>query len=111
MRTSTSCSPRDSNPWIGPTTCVCWTLDQHIHANGFKPSAADPCIYIKWVEGRPTSILSVYVDDCLLITHTIDMASIKQVLAKKFAIKDLGQVTSILGIEVAYNPEEGVLQL
>jgi hypothetical protein len=45
-------------------------------------------------------IISIYIDDCLLIANAINIPVLKQVLSNRFNLKDLGQVASILGVEV-----------
>ena len=56
-------------------------------------------------------IISVYIDDCPLIAHRDNMSTLKHVLSDRFEVKDLGPVTSILGIEVIRNETAGYLCL
>ncbi len=53
------------------------------------------------------SVVSIYVDDCLIIGRRLHVNKIKASLAKKFKIKDLGLVNSILGIEVLCDRGKG----
>ncbi len=53
--------------------------------------------------GGKLAIISIYVDDCLIIAHPDDVAAVKQILSDKFMMKDLGEATSMLGVEINYN--------
>ncbi len=85
-------------------------LDKHLRASGFSPVESDPCVYVKG-KGRDILIISVYVDDCLLIAADHNIGKLKSVLADCFKMKDLGPVHSIRGIEVICNEEAGTLHL
>ena len=63
-------------------------------ANGFEVSDADPALFIKH-DGLGVVRLLVHVDDLL--------AEAKQQLAMKFELRDLGEVTMYLGIEIVRN--------
>jgi len=52
--------------------------------NGFCPSSADPCVFIKIIE-KSIAIVSVYVDDLILIARTSEeMQYVKNLLTNKF---------------------------
>ena len=60
----------------------------------------EPYVYKK-VSGRTVTFLILYVDDILLIGNDVSMlTSIKSWLSKKFFMKDLEEVSYILGIKV-----------
>jgi hypothetical protein len=84
--------------------------DQHLHGIGFVSTSADPCIYIKG-QGHNIMVISIYIDNCLLIADNSNIPALKQILSDHFNMKDLGQVASILGIEVLHNKEAGLLCL
>jgi transposase InsO family protein len=86
------------------------TLDKQLRQLGFKPTDADPCIYVKRI-GRHLIIVSIYVDDLIIIGHRPDVDKIKNVISKYFKIKDLGPAKSILGIEIIRDRSKGTLQL
>ncbi len=77
-------------------------LDKHLHALQFQPLEADPCVYIR-KQGGNISVVSIYIDNCLIISKRPHVHEIKVSLAKKFKIKDLGPVNSILGIKVLHD--------
>nr|KYP69122.1 Retrovirus-related Pol polyprotein from transposon TNT 1-94 [Cajanus cajan] len=60
----------------------------------------EPCVY-KRVSGSIITLLVLYVDDILLIGNDVPtMQSTKIWLSKQFSMKDLGEVTYILGIKI-----------
>jgi hypothetical protein len=75
---------------------------------GLKPSHSDPSLY---TGTGPTGMwLLVYVDDLLMACkESTDLASFKASLQQHFPMKDLGVVTSYLGMEV--NRNRGTRQL
>lgn len=75
------------------------TFKKHLKRNGFRPTLADPCIFIKR-SGRDITLISVYVDDLLFLGNCKQVNAAKKLIAERFPIKDLGPVKSILGIEV-----------
>jgi hypothetical protein len=53
-------------------------FDMHMHMISFTPLEADPCIYIlKTAHNQPLTIVSVYVDDCLIIGLRMNVDRIK----------------------------------
>lgn len=85
-------------------------LDKHLRLNGFKALAADPCVYVKFENGKPM-IIALYVDDTIFITEPSLMAKLKKVLSSKFKMKDLGEARYILGIEVQRDAKTGRMYL
>ena len=79
----------------------CWNtaLDSHLKSIGLTQSQTDPCLYTG-KEGERI-LVAVYVDDILVATKTSKtMDRIKNCLAKKFNMKDLGNLKSFLGVQV-----------
>jgi len=67
---------------------------------GLKATNADPCVYIDQQDNELT-ILLVYVDDILLAsTNRGRVKQIKENLARRFALRNLGQAKFCLGIEI-----------
>jgi len=106
------------------------TLNQYLLDLGFESTPADQCVYSYHESSKRnkanknemhstfclnttncTVILSVYVDDLILIGHLNDIELLKKRLHERFKLKDLGHVTKILGITVHYNPNAGSLDL
>ena len=83
----------------------CWNvaLDSHLKSIGLQQSASDPCLYTA-PEGE-MAIVAVYVDDILIATESEKkMRELKKCLSKKFDVKDLGELTSFLGVQVNHDP-------
>ena len=80
-----------------------WYLqfDVIVTSLGFKENNADQCIYMRMNMGSFV-ILVLYVDDILLV---------KKILAKHFGMKDLGNASFVLGIEIHCDKSLGVLIL
>ena len=78
-------------------------LDSYLLVLGFKPTKSDKCIYVKWSNsGRPI-ILTLYVDDTLILYHQSDKlqwCNDKAKLNSKFPLEDLGPVDWILNMKV-----------
>lgn len=79
------------------------TLDNTLKDLGYKRLETDRCVYILQ-NGSDKILLSVYVDDMLMIgtTQNVLMNAINS-LSKKIDLKDLGEPKYILGIEVNRN--------
>lgn len=71
----------------------------------------DNCIYAKF-RGCEFVILVLYVDDILLASNNKDMLlETKVFLSSKFVMKDLGDASYVLGIEIHRDRTKGVLEL
>ena len=78
----------------------CWNMALHDHLTkiGFSQSVNDPCIYIS----EDFSVyLVVYVDDIIVATKSEQrMKEVKQTIAQKFTMKDLGELKYFLGVTI-----------
>lgn len=67
---------------------------------GFKQSQHDHCLFVKG-EGEEFIALVVYVDDVLITGPKLEkIDEVKEYLHKAFTIKDLGQASYFLGVEL-----------
>jgi hypothetical protein len=67
---------------------------------GFKENTVDRCIYLK-VSGSKFIFLILYVDDILLASSNLGILhEIKKFLSKNFEMKDIDEVTYVIGIEI-----------
>ena len=91
----------------------CWNaaLDEHLCSIGFTQSTSDPCIYT--LEGeRGLVILGVHVDNIMLAAESDKrMSEVKQALAEKFAVKDMGELKYVLGVTVDQLSDPGAIWL
>ena len=80
----------------------CWNaaLDSCLKGMGFSQSNSDPCIYHS-VAGGEVFYIGVYVDDTLLAGQNEKrIQEVKDALAQKFDIKDMGKLHYFLGMSV-----------
>jgi hypothetical protein len=90
-----------------------WYLkfDKIIRTFGFTENIVDNCIYVKF-KGSRFTILVLYVDDILLACSDKNMLhETKNFLSSKFDMKDLGEASYVLGIEIHRDRSKGVLGL
>jgi hypothetical protein len=79
-----------------------WYLkfDDVVTSLGFEENKVDQCIYLK-VSGSKYIFLVLYVDDILLASNDLGILfETKQTLTKYFDMKDLGEASFVLGIEI-----------
>ena len=73
---------------------------QVITSFGFKVNTVDNCVYQKF-NGSKFIFMVLYVDDILFVTIDIGILNeTKKFLSKNFEIKDLGEVSFVLGIQI-----------
>ena len=78
---------------------------------GFVENTIDTCIYMK-VTGSQFVILVLYVDDILLAANDKGMLrDVKAFLSKNFEMKDMGEASYVIGIEIFCDRSQGVLGL
>ena len=67
---------------------------------GFKPSVADPCVFLQ-TNRTSFSMIFTHVDDLSLICDSAHQIQwLKGELAKYFPISDLGEAHHLLGIKI-----------
>ena len=78
---------------------------------GFKSSAADPCVFVRM--SREEYIISViYVVDLMIFCKTKDnITNIKNSLKEEFSIKDLGDLKYYLGNEIHRKRKDGTIMM
>jgi len=90
-----------------------WYLkfDETIRKFGFKENEEDTCIYTKFKNGK-FIFLILYVDDILLASSDVQiLRETKNFLSSNFDMKDLGEASYVLGIEIHRDRKKGVLGL
>jgi len=70
----------------------------------FKQCESDPCIFV-YANGKDEkTYIALYVDDFIIAgENEDDIARIKQLLAQRFDMKDLGIARTFLGMEIEYD--------
>ena len=85
------------------------TLASYLGTLGFTPSKFDQCLFVN-PETKIT--LSVFVDDINVFGPDDDaLADLLQKINQRFKLRDLGSVSSYLGMEVSYDRPSGHLKL
>ena len=78
---------------------------------GFKENTIDRCIYLK-VSGSKFIFLILYVDDILLANSDLGLFhTTKKFLSENFEMKDMGEATYVIGIEIFRDRSRGLLGL
>ena len=78
---------------------------------GFQENTVDRCIYMK-VSGSKFIFLVLYVDDILLATNDLGLLhQTKKYLSQNFEMKDMGEATYVIGIEIFRDRSQGLLGL
>ncbi|RVW36414.1 Retrovirus-related Pol polyprotein from transposon TNT 1-94 [Vitis vinifera] len=86
-------------------------FDQVITSFGFKENTVDQCIYLKF-SGSKFIILVLYVDDILLASSDVGLLhETKRFLSSKFDMKDIGNASFVLGIQIHRDRSKGILGL
>src|SRR5215813_4706451 len=82
-----------------------WNIrfDTTIKSYNFEQNIDEPCVY-KHVIDEKVVFLVIYVDDILLIGNNIKILSdMKTWLANQFQMKDLGEASYVLGIQILWD--------
>jgi len=86
------------------------TINSFLKEKGFCKVNSDPCIYI-YLSSSGKVIIFLYVDDFLIAALPSLLNSIKQMLDQRFRMKDLGEATSLLNIEIIRNQQQQTIML
>ena len=87
----------------------CWNkrIDTFLMKQGFKVSAADPCLYIR-IKGGKKLLLALYVDDGLLAaTDMQDLISFISQMEAEFEIT-VTEASYFLGVEIEKNADGSI---
>lgn len=75
-------------------------FDSYVAILGFSKFQVDHSVYVKRLDDNFV-ILTLYVDDVLLIVNNMNMAKlVKGLLAQHFDMKDFGQTNFIFGMQI-----------
>ena len=71
----------------------------------------EPCVY-KHIKEKNVVFLVLYVDDILLVGNDVEtLSNVKKWLVKQFQMKDLGEASYILGIQIIRDRKNNLLAL
>jgi transposase InsO family protein len=90
-----------------------WYIKFHkvITSYGFIENFVDQCIYLKVSESK-VIFLVLYVDDILLASSDLGLLhETKQFLSQNFEMKDLGEASYVIGIEIHRDRNQRILKL
>ncbi|CAI7853272.1 unnamed protein product [Closterium sp. NIES-53] len=88
------------------------TLRTTLAALGFAPSTADPSLFLRTDTTLPPFYVLVYVDDLVFATaDTEALAHVKSELQKRHTCKDLGELTSYLGLRITWDRAQRTITL
>jgi hypothetical protein len=90
-----------------------WYIKFHkvITSYGFIENLVDQCIYLK-VSGSKVIFLVLYVDDILLASNDLGLLhETKRFLSQNFEMKDLGEASYVIGIEIHRDRKQRILKL
>ena len=88
-----------------------YKFHQVVVSFGFETNAIDDCMYHKFC-GSKYILLILYVDDILLATNDKEILhETKRFLLKKLEMKDLGEASFVLGIQIYRDHPQGILRL
>lgn len=78
---------------------------------GFEMNSVEDCVYHKF-SGSKHIFLLLYVDDILLATNDVGtLLETKSFLSSNFEMKDLGEASFVLGIQIHRDRSRGILGL
>ncbi|RVW43546.1 Retrovirus-related Pol polyprotein from transposon TNT 1-94 [Vitis vinifera] len=90
-----------------------WYLkfDKIVTSFGFIENEFDQCVYMK-VNGSKYIFMVLYIDDILLASSDVNLLNdTKRILSANFNIKDLGEASFVLGIEIYRDRSRNLLGL
>ena len=87
------------------------TFDETIKTYGFEQNVDEACVN-KYIKGKVVVFLVLYVDDIFLIGNNVEtLSNVKKWLAEKFQMKDLGEASYVLGIQILRDRKNKLLAL
>ena len=82
-------------------------FDQTIRNFEFKENVENNCVYAKFKNGK-FIFLVLYMDNILLASSDVSLLlKTKKFLSSKFDMKDLGEASFVLGIEIHRDRSKG----
>lgn len=86
-------------------------LNDELVSLGWERCQSDTCLYVYRV-GKVLMFLAVYVDDLVLLgNNPKGIRRMKKLLGRRFKIKDLGEVSYLLGVKISRNRSKQTIEL
>lgn len=86
-------------------------LKEELERHGFRPSDADPGLYIR-AEATDNVYILVYVDDILMTANTVaEVTSVKAQLMSSFDARDMGEAHFFLGMTIERDRSNRTIKL
>ena len=86
-------------------------INDYLTDNQFKRCVSDPCIYYRHYAEKDFDLLSIWVDDIVIIAPLSRIETIKKTLSKEFKMTDEGNLSYILGINVTRDRNHRTIHL
>lgn len=87
-------------------------IDSALIALSFHRLQSDNCIYVRRTSPDVLTIIALYVDDLLILSNSLDsLATVKRHLSSQFDMKDLGEASFILGIQIERDRPQRLLAI
>lgn len=85
-------------------------MESHLLSNGYEKVSSSNCLYFKRAHGE-LCLIGLYVDDCIIAGPPSLIAGAKRTLLDRFDMKDLGELTYVLGLEIKHNKLEHTITI
>lgn len=86
-------------------------LNRVLIESGHTRSTLDPCVYVRR-SGASVVYVAVYVDDLLIFSNNATMKNeLKRSLSSSFDMKDLGEASSCIGMQITRDRSSGKIYL
>ena len=87
-------------------------LGRCLGAAGFKRAHSDDALYLLWTRQGGFCFIPTWVDDLMLVSNSLDgINAAKEVLEAGFSIKDLGEISLYLGMQISRDRQLGVVEI
>ena len=90
-------------------------IDKFFVSHGMQRSSCDPAVYFihndkKSGGGDPPLIITIYIDDLIIVGPNIEqITQVKEALSRQFHMTDIGNISTLLGIEIKYFKDYSIL--
>jgi hypothetical protein len=72
---------------------------------GLTACQSEPCVLYQRENGKLILLVVIYVDNCILAGHKLDVLELKSKIKKRLVISDLGQLSKHLGVHYKFGKD------